>query len=55
MRQLVHLNLSVPTADTYTSVLPQLARKAAEDTAGLIIEAGCLVPGTNRPPAGHRK
>jgi hypothetical protein len=38
----------VLTADTYTSVLPDLARKAAEDTASLIIEAGCLVPGTSR-------
>jgi hypothetical protein len=38
----------VLTADTYTSVLPDIARKAAEDTARLIIEAGCLVPGTHR-------
>jgi integrase len=38
----------VLTADTYTSVLPDIARKAAEDTADLIVEAGCLVPGTNR-------
>jgi len=38
----------VLTADTYTSVLPDIARKAAEDTANLIIEAGCLIPGTNR-------
>jgi integrase len=38
----------VLTADTYTSVLPDIARKAAEDTASLIIEAGCLVPGTSR-------
>lgn len=38
----------VLTADTYTSVLPDVARRAAEDTAGVIIEAGCLVPGTNR-------
>jgi hypothetical protein len=30
------------------SVLPDIARKAAEDTANLIIEAGCLVPGTSR-------
>jgi integrase len=38
----------VLTADTYTSVLPEVARKAAEDVATLIIAAGCLVPGTNR-------
>ena len=36
----------VLTADTYTSVLPEVARKAAEDIASLIIAAGCLVPGT---------
>jgi hypothetical protein len=39
----------VLTADTYTSVLPEVARKAAEDVATLIIAAGCLVPGTTRP------
>jgi hypothetical protein len=39
----------VLTADTYTSVLPEVARKAAEDVASLIIAAGCLVPGTTRP------
>ena len=39
----------VLTADTYTSVLPEVARKAAEDIATLIIGAGCLVPGTTRP------
>jgi integrase len=38
----------VLTADTYTSVLPDIARKAAEDSANLVIEAGCLVPGTHR-------
>ena len=50
----------VLTADTYISVLPDVARKAAEDTATLIIQAGYLVPGTSRPrrhgprPARHR-
>jgi hypothetical protein len=39
----------VLTADTYTSVLPEVARKAAEDIATLIIAVGCLVPGTTRP------
>ena len=39
----------VLTADTYTSVLTEVARKAAEDIATLIIAAGCLVPGTTRP------
>ena len=41
----------VLTADTYTSVLPDVARTAAEKVAALIIKAGCLVPGTRR----HRK
>jgi len=43
----------VLTADTYTSVLPEVASKAAEDVASLIIAAGCLVPGTQerRRPA----
>ena len=45
----------VLTADTYTSVLPDIARKAAEDTAKLIIEAGCLVPGTNRRRPAPRR
>jgi hypothetical protein len=43
----------VLTADTYTSVLPEVARKVAEDIASLIIAAGCLIPGTQerRRPA----
>jgi hypothetical protein len=41
----------VLTADTYTSVLPDVGRKAAEDAASLIMAAGCLVPGTHR----HRR
>ena len=44
----------VLTAGTYTSVLPQVARSAAEDTATLIIAAGCLVPGTCLAPPRHR-
>jgi integrase len=44
----------VLTADTYTSVLPDVARKAAEDVATLIIAAGCLVPGTTRPRQPER-
>jgi hypothetical protein len=38
----------VLTAGTYTSVLPEVARKAAEDIATLIVAAGCLVPSTTR-------
>lgn len=39
----------VLTADTYTSVLPEVARKAAEAVAVHVLHAGRLVPGTNRP------
>jgi hypothetical protein len=39
----------VLTADTYTSVLPEVASTAAEKVASLIIQAGCLVPGTHQP------
>jgi hypothetical protein len=39
----------VLTADTYTSVLPDIARKAAEQVAALVLRAGRLVPGTDRP------
>jgi hypothetical protein len=38
----------VLTADTYICVAPQLAHDAAEKIAALIIEAGCLVPGTRK-------
>jgi integrase len=38
----------VLTADTYISVVPELAFDAAEKIAALIIKAGCLVPGTRR-------
>ena len=46
--QLGHSSI-VLTADTYTSVLPEVARAAAEKVASLIIQAGCLVPGTRQP------
>jgi hypothetical protein len=38
----------VLTADTYTSVLPEVAHKVAEDIASLIIAEGCLIPGTRQ-------
>jgi hypothetical protein len=46
----------VLTADTYTSVLPEVARKVAEDIASLVIAAGCLSPGTQerRRPAWRK-
>ncbi|MBR7826253.1 tyrosine-type recombinase/integrase [Actinospica sp. MGRD01-02] len=46
--QLGHSSIVI-TADTYVSVLPDVARQAAEDTATLILQAGRLIPGTNRP------
>jgi integrase len=46
--QLGHSSIAL-TADTYISVLPEVARKAAENTATLVIKAGYLVPGTRRP------
>jgi integrase len=39
----------VLTADTYVSVLPEVAHKSAADTATLIRQAGRLIPGANRP------
>ena len=45
--QLGHSSI-VTTADIYVSVLPEVARKAAEDTAALVLKAGRLVPGTRR-------
>jgi hypothetical protein len=38
----------VLTADTYTSVLPEVARTAAGQVATLILKAGRLIPGTTR-------
>jgi integrase len=45
--QLGHSSI-VLTADTYISVLPGVARAAAEKVAALILRAGSLVPGTRR-------
>jgi hypothetical protein len=38
----------VLTADTYTSVLPDVAHAAAEKVASLVLAAGYLIPGTRR-------
>ncbi|WUH98236.1 tyrosine-type recombinase/integrase [Spirillospora sp. NBC_00431] len=38
----------VLTADTYTSVLPEVAHRAAEKTATHVMKARGIVPGTNR-------
>ncbi|MFC6881549.1 MULTISPECIES: tyrosine-type recombinase/integrase [Actinomadura] len=49
----------VLTADTYTSVLPEVAHTAAEKTAAHVLKAGRLVPGTNRtrrrPTTGKKR
>ena len=42
----------VLTADTYTSVLPEVARTAAEKTAAYVMHAAGVVPGTNRRRRG---
>ena len=39
----------VLTADTYISVLPEVAHAAAEKVAALVLRAGCVVPGTQPP------
>jgi hypothetical protein len=46
----------IEASDTYTSVLPEVARKAAEDVDTLIIQVGCLIPGTEHPrqPGVHQ-
>jgi hypothetical protein len=36
----------VTTADTYTSVLPETARRAAQATADMIMKAAPTIPGT---------
>lgn len=51
--QLGHSSIVI-TADTYVSVLPDVARHAAEDTAALILQAGRLIPGTSRPRRPQR-
>ena len=51
--QLGHSSIVI-TADTYVSVLPDVARQAAADTAALILQAGRLIPGTNRPRRPQR-
>ena len=52
--QLGHSSI-VFTADTYISVLPEVARAAAEKVAALILRAGCPVPGTRRQRQRHRR
>ena len=48
MQEMLGHSSIVLTADTYTSVLPDVAHSAAEKVAALIVKAGCLVPGTQR-------
>lgn len=44
----------VLTADTYTSVLPEVAHTAAEKVAAHVVQAGRLVPGKRRPRRRQR-
>jgi hypothetical protein len=43
----------VLTADTYTSVLPDVAHRAAEAVAALVLQAGRLVPAPSPGPGGR--
>jgi hypothetical protein len=43
------------TAGTCISVLPEVARNAAEKVAALILRGGCLVPGTKPQRRRHRR
>jgi cell division septum initiation protein DivIVA len=55
--QLGHSSI-VLTADTYITVVPEIARKSAEDVARLILHAGRYAPGAHhprRPSARPRK
>ncbi|XVQ11522.1 site-specific integrase [Spirillospora sp. CA-255316] len=44
----------VLTADTYTSVLPEVAHRAAEKTAAHLLRTAGIVPGTTRRTAAPR-
>lgn len=46
--QLGHSSI-VLTADTYTTVLPEVARTSAEDVARLVMSAAPRAPGSARP------
>jgi integrase len=46
--QLGHSSI-VLTADTYITVVPEVARKSAEDVARLVLNAACCAPGSRRP------
>jgi hypothetical protein len=45
IQQMLGHSSIVTTADTYTSVLPEAAHRAAQATADMIIEAARSVPG----------
>ena len=45
IQQMLGHSSLVTTADTYTSVLPEAAHRAAQATADMIIEAARSVPG----------
>jgi integrase len=51
IQQMLGHSSIVTTADTYTSVLPEAADRAAQATADMIIEAARSVPVTRIPAA----
>ena len=46
IQQMLGHSSIVTTADTYTSVLPETAHRAAQATADLVIKAACSAPGS---------
>jgi len=55
IQQMLGHSSIVTTADTYTSVLPETAHRAAQATADMIIKAARSAPGTGRggPTVAH--
>jgi hypothetical protein len=48
IQQMLGHSSIVTTADTYTSVLPETAHRAAQATADMIIKAASTAPGSRR-------
>jgi integrase len=46
IQQMLGHSSIVTTADTYTSVLPEAAHRAAQATADMVIKAACSAPGS---------
>jgi integrase len=52
IQQMLGHSSIVTTADTYTSVLPETAHRAAQATADMVIKAARSAPGSHRNGAG---